>query len=514
MAQFTEVFNRWDKGDWGTLGRRRAGQLEDGFFKAKNLIVHPDNSIGPRLGLRTFSHTGVPNGNVLLAGYLGEFGQATQERFFVIGNTLYVAPSATNGATRTIGTLSGGTPTGLAHASYVTVNNDAMFAVPGSGVYYWNRASDSLTQVSPDSSLAWNSMVLHRDRVYASTFGYRLYFSDPADFTTWGVGSYLDVGYESGVVAIGQVGNNLHIYTERGEWAMSGVPESSSTLREVLPSTYAPGSNNVVAAKDLGGAWWIPSERNAPAWSRAGLLDRASYEHLEDWATGSVHSSVICGAYDYGSGDVLFIDDAGNGLLRHNSVWTYQVFSTGTSGIVHPMGGSVFGLVKDGTASTPPVFYGYRAELSEGRIHRPGFVSDTGAQPGDASTTPLDAYLYLPEKWHPQGKEMQVEQVEVRFVTFNTGTAETAHFDVVVEATSPTRVDGTASVGGNTSGVQSFDEAVSSSSTSGTEQVMRFNVGDQGWGRGYQIRFDNIRSLNIREVSAIGVRDEPREGRG
>lgn len=509
MARFVEVFDRWDKGDWGTLGRTRAGRLEDGFFSARNMIVYDDGSIGPRPGVKARAYTGVPNGALLSSGYAFEFGAATQELFFVVGADLYAAPAFADGAVRTVATaLAGGAPASATHDAYAVADNNVYLALADSGtggrVYQWNRSTDAVSSIATTASVL-NHITLHRDRLYAcGQSPNRVYYSDAATPGTWTVAtSFFDVGYNGALYAMGTVSNSLHIYMENGEWALSGVPESTSVLRELfVGGGLSPSSRGVVRVPDEGGAFWLPSERNAPVRSRAGIADRTSMEHLEDWGGAGDRG----GAYHKVTRDLLFVDSSGNGLWRHNDVWTVHDFAQGSDGIIFPMQEDLFCLAVDGDASNPAAFY-----VLESDTNRPGCTSDDDAAPGDGSTAPLDAYLHLPEKWHPAGKEMRVTAVEVDFVSWNTGTTETAHFDLTVYATRSHAV-GEASDGDNAGTTQSFDEAVASSSTSGTQRRIRMNVGDQGWGRGYQIRLTSIRNCSIRAVS-VTVDDESRDAR-
>lgn len=510
MGKFAEVYRSFSKGEWGTLGAYAAGRQADGFFTGQNVIVYADGSLGPRPGLKKRTYTSMPNGSVDVFGFEQEYLASPQELFFVIGTSVYAAPAFVDGAVRTIGTLSGGAAVERTAARTAQYGEMMWFVVPGSGVYRWDRTADTLSLTLADPGV-FHDLLIHRDRMYACGGGpNRVYYSDAADYNTFDALSYFDIPSGGAVLRMATIRNNLHFYIEKGEWMLSGVPESTATLRRISPSMFGHSRYGQVDIPEENRTYLIPSDRNAPLVSVAGIEDRDSLAHLETWA-GSPSATARGGTYLPESRDVLFLDGSGNGLLRHHDVWTRQEFSVGSSARAFAILPGLIGIIVDGDASNPPEFYVFQASFSSGQVHRPGFVSDTHAQPGDDSTTPLDAWFHLPEWWHPRGYEAKVMAVEVEFTTWNTGTTETAHFDLVVEAKQPRLLNG-ASAGGVASQTYSFDEAVASSSTSGTDRRVRFNVGDAGWGRGFQVQFTNIRSAAIQAVTVI-VEDEPRAER-
>lgn len=112
------------------------------------------------------------------------------------------------------------------------------------------------------------------------------------------------------------------------------------------------------------------------------------------------------------------------------------------------------------------------------------------------------------------GYEQRVVAVEVEFESFDWNHSQSAHFDLQVRAWHPSgdTVSATASRGFNASKAYTFDEVMSASSSAGDYRRRKFKVGDQGWGRGYQLVFENIRGVAIRSVTAV-VDAEPRDTR-
>lgn len=502
MARFVESRRRWDKGDWGNLGSYRAGALEDGFFKATNMVVYDDGSIGPRTGPSALAHTGMPTGAIRCWGYVGTTVSAVEGIvIFVVGNTLYWAPAFTAGAVTSVNTLAG-TETEFCSALPVLANGIVYFATRNQGVYKWDVSGSTVTQVLDQAGL--HDLVRYRDRLYACNDEGRVFYSDAADFDTWvPATSFFDVGWTFPTFRMASLRNNLFFIRQGGgHYVASGVPESTLTLRETSPG-LAPDEHSAVVMPAQDSVWWVPQNRNAPVKYRGGIADTKSAGHLEDW-TGSGNGFRTAG-YSFGDEATMFLGTIDNKALLHwNDVFTRHEFDIDAQ-LVTRAGSDWFLLAQPGDGSTAPTLY-----LWEYGTNQPGVSADTGAQPGDNSNTPLDATLDLPEWWHPQGHDVVVETLEVEFVSFDTDTAATAHFDVVVRSLRPQALEVTD--GYTDSATYTFDEATASSAAGGTERRVVFGVGDQGWARGYQVRFTNVRNVAIRSVT-VSVQGEARRSR-
>lgn len=505
MGRFVEVRNTWAGGDWGTLGAFRAGQIADGFFKSENMIVYDDGSIGPRVGYTKLAHTSVPTGQARMAAYAPVVADGVSGVIvFVVGNTAYWVPAFAAGATRTIGTLAG-TETEFCSADVVVSSGNVYFLTATQGLYQWNVNAETLTQVASfDDETRVYDLARYKERLYVGALR-RTYFSEAAAFATWDEAiDFFDVGWQFANYRLATLRNNLYFLRQGGgHYALSGVPESTAVLRET-GSVLPPDLHSAVVDEYNDTAYWIPQERNAPVRFQGGVGDTRTMERLDDWTTSS--SGLRFGAYSFEKESVLFLGSQDNaGLLWFNDVWTYHDFSD--FDVQYPVraGSDSFVLVDPGEAAEAPEFY-----LWDYDNMQPGVVGED-YRPGDNSDTPVNAWLHLPEWYHPRAEEARVVGVEVDFTTWDTSTSATAHFDLVVEALRQTNVN-TTPTGGTVSQTYTFDEAVGSSATTGTERRIRFHTGDQGWGRGYQIRLTNIRNVSIRSVSAI-VDDEPRDSR-
>lgn len=141
---------------------------------------------------------------------------------------------------------------------------------------------------------------------------------------------------------------------------------------------------------------------------------------------------------------------------------------------------------------------------------RPAFVSDQWASPWDQSMQTGDVLvkgeLSLPMWFDGQGRQVRVRSVVVQFVKWNQGVT-----DGVNQMTA--RVD---SIGpydrGITPGTDTtWSEPMSGAANTddGTEDSWRFNVGEQGFGNGFQVVFSAMYGVAIREVVVmVDVRTE------
>lgn len=504
MAKFVESRRTWDKGDWGNLGSYRAGAGGDGFFKAENMVVYNDGSIGPRPGLSQLAHTGVPSGLIRMFGYVAaEVSGTSGVILFVVGNTAYWVPAFTAGAATSIGTLAG-TETEFCSARPVLSEGVVYFATRNQGTYKWDIGAGTLTQTSTISGIY--DLERYRDRLYASTTR-RIYYTDAANFSTWTTAtSFFDVGWQFDNYRLASLRNNLFVITQGGgHYIVSGVPESTLTLREAGVG-ISPDEHSAVKVPAQDSVWWIPQNRNAPVKFRGGIIDVDSLAHLEDWTDST--SGFRTSAFSYGDRATIFVGTIDNkALLHHNDIWTRHAFAVDAQ-LVDRAAADYFVFTDAGTSTTAAKFW-----LWEYDYGQPGLATEVGAQPGDNSDTPLSAHVYLPEWWHPQGQDVRAESVEVEFVSYDTNTAATAHFDMVVRAMRPKVVGDAATTAYVDSGTYDFDESTASSAAGGTERREVFHIGDQGWARGYQIRFSNVRNVAIRSVT-LTAQAESRGGRG
>jgi hypothetical protein len=497
MARVTKVFNDFSGGDWGDRGATKADLNQ---FKASNLMVLRNGMLCPRPGVVSYAHTGLPTGEVSGFGYLplGAIDEGLLNVYFIIGTEFWrVDGAAVSAASENATALAAPLDRNHLPQETIQVVNQLYLAMPGSGIYRYTLGTDSLTLIKDHDDVV--DLTLGDERLYAA--GERnIYYSDIDDFDTWGDDSFTTVGVAHSATAIVDNGYGFDLF--RGNdcyWQLSGDPADETSFRALNPySEKGPGATSIWYDRD-GHAIWIPQIRLAPIVLNRGIVDTKELERFMAW-TGDA-GDIGC-AYISVYEDLVFtsgFDD--RGLARLNDVWVELDFEVSVSKFISRFSSYNFVLCDGGGVGVAPTFYRW-----EPNLERPAFVSDTACGPGDDSDTPLDAWVHFPEIVLDNDKVGAVQSVEVEFLSWNTGTAETAHFDVAVRTMNPTGEGVTTILDSET---ETFDEAVASSSTTGTEQRISFDFGEQGIGRRHQVRITNIRSVTIREVTVV-LDDETR----
>lgn len=490
MGDLAVAYDDFSGGEFGTLGSRRAGRRRQGMFTARNMRVYKDGSIGPRPGIKNMDLSSVPSGRVWGLG----FSPTTNGHvWFIVGTTAYKVQVGFQNTVAAFGAGSlASTPTVFIRGkeSVRLINNAAFITSKGDKCYYLNFTTNTVQALT--GSPGGRDIELYGDRMVVggtTSEPYRLWFSDAADFATWDVANYIDIGYDWALYHLLSQRNALTIMAQSLHHRVTGALSSpvarlaSGALPAIQFASVLDGDTII----------YCPQVRSAPV-TFDGVADEDTLAHLEWQST----LGTKMGTYSYENRDVLFVSGSGDAraLLRSNGVWT--VHDLGIT--VHAEGACTrFGsdklllLNNDGASGTATDFYSFDMSLQ-----RPGFTGDTYASPGDGSFTPLTTYLHLPEFWHPEGMEMLVRGVVVDFVKWRTGSSTDNNFDVAVRA-----LDRYQAVSYNASATQTWSEAGTSATTTGTEQRQVFGFGDQGSGGGFEIHLDNIKGVSIRSIVPI-----------
>lgn len=487
-------YNDFSGGDWGDSDASVAPRNR---FKAKNMMVCRDGTICPRPGLRevTADYTGLPTGEILGYGYSPD---STARIYFVIGTTVHHVPAEGTGAAGSYGTIAAA-PTAF-HLPQETNRVDIggntwlYLSFKGSGLYRQLLSGATWELVYADTDIV--DVTRSLNRLYA-VGGYQLRYTDYDDFTSWPAANTTKVGFTYAPRCVVDTGFGIYVFRQGdGLWYLTGDASGGGYRVSNIHGEKSPGHTSVWYDR-MGLAIWIPQDRKAPIIVDRQVVDERSLDHLRTWCDSDPSNDVgVAQSSEYD--DLVFVhavDD--KGLARINDVWVELDFGVSVSKCICRLSTDRFSLSDGGASGVAPKFYRWKPSLG-----RPGFTSDTDAAPGDGTNVPLDAHLYLPEI--VLGDEDNagsgiVETVEVEFVSWNTGTVETAHFDLVVRTWDPAGEGG--ATGLRDSAVQSFDEAVSASATTGTRQRISYEVGDQGRGRRHQVRFDNVRNVSFKDIT-------------
>lgn len=509
----TVVFEGWEGGEFGRMHPSVAARAQKQMFAGSNVVRYRSGLIGPRPGLKAISVTSPPTGTI--QGLGNAIGSGTGPWVWVcISGSFYrvdLGAGTVSAAYTGTGPATITKPMQDAYAgttSYVTCAGDT--------VYLLNHSAGSVTAITSDadgSVIAWYD-VNNTFRLFANK-GSRVYFSDLyPGWTTWDPASYFDVGTALEITHMAPFRDGILISKASGEqFIFTGVPGatigSAGTLRRL---SRAGGPRSWPAALTVEGnmAWYVGQRRDFPS-SYNGAL------HADlDWLafTGGVaadDSGVTPGfrfvpvTYLSPEAWLLLSGQSGSGAANRMLEFTGGIFTFHTFGVnidpwsvcladnaAEAVGQSTRSmlLTKGSTGS----FYHYSPGLD-----RPGFTSDALAQPGDASTTPLDADLGGLVWWEPEGNEVRAAEVIVLYRGWNTGSGSNNRIKVQVHALN--RADLTnATVGAGSDSEQTVVDLAGSAFTTSGVDARAVATGSTQWGHGFRVDVNGLRGVAIDRV--------------
>lgn len=497
MAEETIVYDRWDGGEFGTIGPTLA---PPGSWTGHNAVVYRSGYIGPRPGFKPVTLTSPPTGTIRGFGYYPTGSTTDKTHWFIMGSTVYLFRISSTGITTcstTLTTALGSGDWAPFKESTRLIDQKVWITTPTDGLYTIDPALGASAVVHVGAGIEdetkGTDLELYRDRL-AVLNGSQVKYSDPSAFTTWPVANYLYVGYSWLGKSIMEIKDSLAILTQNGSWSVTGTLGYSEYLRKQSNALVPQGPQATVKADEE--IFYIPGTRNAPVSYNGSFGDEQALKHLETW-TEQTNPSCY-GAQSYGNRDVMFTDSAASLLWRKNGVWTYHNCPV-SFGPMARNGDDEMVLAKAGNVSAKF----YTTDLT---LDRPAFATDTYASPEDGDTGELPiASITLPDYVDPQGRDLRVRQVIVDFITYDTGTALDNQLDVTVYSLAKFGAAATNTDPNTTNGGE-FLEDPSLSSETGTDQRMVINCGQQGWGAGYRIDIASRQCVIKRVVVEIETR--------
>lgn len=199
------VYNDWTAGSWGAKGSVRAAEEDPKPYRAINLQVYSNGSLGPRPGWKLVSTTGTAPAPAsgfahALTRWIPYTG--TTYGYLLFGSGVAAETKRLNldtlaWATSTLGSLTAYVDDGLQEMNPVSICwlNTKQVVVGGTKVY--DIGADTVTTITFPSSFVPTHSCFYRDRHYVwgdATYPNRVYFSDAGSFTTFVAGQYFDVG--------------------------------------------------------------------------------------------------------------------------------------------------------------------------------------------------------------------------------------------------------------------------------------------------------------------------------
>lgn len=493
----TVVYDKFDGGEFGTMSPIQA---PSGTWTGQNVVVYRNGRIGPRPGVVKvpFTYTGgnpapTKNGPLLGFGFSPVAQTGDTPLFFILEDRVFSFKPLEAGTTLDVCAPDLDAAPGdqddthvLSKESVRLIGDELYFTINSDQTYRVDLRDQVVTPItdSPNGT----DIEAYRDRIMVATGGgVRVFYSAAADFDTWPVGNFFDVGPTYRILHMMEFRDSLLIFTQSGQWVMTGTPEDG-TLRR-MSDTLSPDFKAVVKTNDS--IVYVPQSRSAPVTFNGSYGDERSLMHLEDWKSVSDPSY---GVQSYGNRDVLFLSNQGDLLWRKNEAWTdHDISISGIGPWITRYFDDYVVLATPGSVSVDPDFY-----MLAMNVERPAFTTDTWATTGDNSdTTYVDAHFTLPDFVAEQGKEVRVRQVTVDFWKYDTkNTTLTNNISVQVDSFSRENLPGDQSAS-----QVIFSQAAASATSAGVRSRAVYRGTPVAFGGGYRLSLEDLRGVAIERIT-------------
>lgn len=504
MARDSITYDDFSAGEYGRLG---ADKAPANSFTGRDIILTEAGLLSVRPGADDMGLSGVATGTVTTLGFNGTPGA---DLWYIQGNTVYArngsAVAAMTGTLAVTPTTPVAWVESLPGITHITIDGDKCYKL--------DHVAKTVTALA--GTPGGKSITVWGERLFvggSTANPQRVWFSDAAAFGTFGASSFFDVAARAGVAAIFDQRDHLAIALASGEWWIArGYDPTSRSLRRATGLGAHPWVFNVNAAAVLpdNRIAYLPLGQRYPAFFNGSTVD--DVRHLDTNTSGG--SAIYDGPEDIRVLPGHRPDEAvfrfGQTLVLRHGVWTYHEFANGSLShlTVSDRQGTIY-MSDGGGVSTAPKFFRWRLDRE-----RPGFASDSDTKPGDESATntnggtPIAGTVTFPRYWAPHGEEVRVRQVVVDFTKWNTGATPNLSMTLAVAPTGRFDLDGEGSLPTG----QSWSEATSAvaAGEAGVPARQTFNVGDQGFGGGFQVSLTGLRGVAIKAVHVIFDRQPER----
>lgn len=513
MASVRKVicYDNFSGGDWG---RRQAWNAKANQFNATNMMVYRTGELGVRPGIRNVTPAAATETDAIR--FLSQYPQDPTRVVYGRGTggsaqIHYFTPTVTNTRSTYTGAFGGIGNVGWFYSG------QRLYLASSSGIY----SLDTSAITALNTSFSARYIAAYNDRLAvasnAGTLRYNGLTAGVSDFTNWPAANIIPVGDNvDPITAIWSQRSHLTIpKRSQGIYVLTGQLGVNETLRQASsnngPNAFlTDGFDSCSTKNDM--VWWLDMRRQSPT-----FFDGAR-AHTPDTVLLSGNPTISL----YYMADFRTLDD--DGLIvcpstteptwvYYRGTWTKHSFGR----IVGPHVVSVQGfapltasetsdLVSVDTAvfctlsgTVAPVFSSLVFGLDRPGVEFSAALNATNSEhAGDFSTAQVSGSVEFPEYRADDGTEFLVKAVQVDFRSWNTNGSLTNHFDVTVDALRTFNSNAPSS-----SVTQSWDEPGAVSSSSGTIKRWVFNVGDQGYGDGCQVRLTNIRGIAIQRMNVI-----------
>jgi hypothetical protein len=220
-------------------------------------------------------------------------------------------------------------------------------------------------------------------------------------------------------------------------------------------------------------------------------VDSRSLAHLRGWMTDANAGGVLC-ERDH---DVLFVDNDGLALMRHEGVWTRHEYEVAVGEWCAAYEDQRFFLAIDGVDGvSEPVFF-----RSTFATEGPATHTTTGfTSPTDDGANVIDAYVEFPEMWPEDGSTVRPMSVMLEFTSYDTSAPEGEnndnHIACEVDVIDRFKTDEVQTVDG---GEWREADETDPSTSGGVRRRKLFHLPLAHFGAGVQLRFTGIRGVKI-----------------
>lgn len=490
------VYDDFTGGESGRLGNIKAPANS---YHSLNLMPYANGLLGPRPGLVETTPEGLPDGYVR---HLATIPVPGAGGIVIIGRTVYhfdlYNPSDTASADATLLADVDGNdspiPGKLFTAwEYITVPGDKTYKIDGSSV-------DPLTD-SPGGV----AIEIYGERmlIAESQASPRIFYNDPTvggPFETWN-GDFFDVGDRWQITQIREQRQGVTIYKGRQIFVLTGVPGVNAVLRPIAHTepVLHPWQEDM-DEDDI--SWFIPVFRDNVASFNGSRVEQVSTLQELDGIldespdpTTPLHRGLIVVRGDLTTGTVVAVqdnlDNTSTVLMRHNGIWTRHKFDNYVSGMMAKRD-DILTLTDGGSDENSARIFNWKPS-----VIRPGFIGDQFNNPGDLDYIEFDAWVEFPRWEAPDGKNVRVRSVTVDFQKYNTGSANTNHFDI--EVLTVGAEDNPGYPGTSDSWDEDTSEAAADDRGTSARKIFRFHD-DAKRGAGYELALRQVRGVAFKKI--------------
>lgn len=493
MADFTVRYADFKGGDWGV---RDPSKANADTFSGVNVYRYDSGLLGVRAGFKLLPISGVPN-HTVVPGPHGFWAHGS-DLVIVIGNRPYAVPMAGGAA--------------VPWAIYPETPLKPIRFLTGAGVPYSlmnnklykhpNAATTTLvtTPVLMSTIVRWGYYFVGVD----ATRPWRIWFSTVdaagAQFDTWGVNDFIDIGDTEAITALTPIFNTLYVGKISGWNAVSGVLGTLASLRGVAVGNGPVDPRLTTVTTDNRVIYW-PKE-SAPAWWN-GERVRLDKEQLltSPRNVPPCDTVVVTGTSER---LILAADDGVQTFVKswRDNAWTNHEVHARLGGFApaDPREGEetpedvIYGVLGPTTVGDPVRIFSYHHGLD-----RPGNATDPYSSSRDATDAyALRGQVRFPSYWEPIGRQARVRSVIVQFVRWPSGVEGDLN-EIQMRVNALGRYGGGALSGD----IHRWNQAAELSDVAGTDDSWRTNFGEQGYGNGFEIEILRMVGVAVREVVVL-----------